>query len=100
KFSTASCKCQASSSGPSSRKSWVGIPGSNSQRIWAGFWPAGVFFLRGMAVTQSTLSYPHTPQFVVHCFLIESLWVEFTTYPLQQFFVPAVVRVAYRFHEV
>src|SRR5208283_3462697 len=44
KFSTASCRFQISSRGPSSRKSWVGMSGSNSQRIGAGFWAAVCFF--------------------------------------------------------
>ena len=53
----------------------------------------GCFVLRGMAVIHSSFSCPHTPQFVVHGFLIESLRVEFATHPFQQFFVPAMVRV-------
>src|SRR5262249_55567102 len=53
-----------------------------------------------VALIHSSSPCPHTLQFLVHCSLIESLRVEFATYPFQQFIVPAMVRVAYRFHEV
>jgi hypothetical protein len=36
----------------------------------------GFFLLRGMAVTRSRLSCPHTPKFAVHHFQIESFRVE------------------------
>src|SRR5712692_6565015 len=99
KFSTASCKPQVSSREPPSKKSWVRMSGSNTQRTLAGR-VFGFFFLLSMAVTRSRLSCPHTPKFVVHCFQIKSLWVELATDPFQHFFVPSMVGVAYRFHEV
>jgi len=53
-----------------------------------------------MAVARSRLSRPHTPKFVVHCFQIKSLWIELVTHPFQCFFVPSMVGIVYRFHEV
>jgi hypothetical protein len=44
------------------------------------------------------LTYP--PPSPVHCFQIEFLRIELATYPLQGFFVPWMVGVAHRFHEV
>jgi hypothetical protein len=56
--------------------------------------------LRGVAVILSSPPCSQPPQFGVHGFLIEPLRVELATYPFQQFFVPGMVSVAYRPHEV
>src|SRR5262245_11778611 len=52
------------------------------------------------AVTRSRLSCPNTPKFVVHRFQIDSFRVELAANPFQGFFVPLMVGVRDRFHEV
>ena len=50
--------------------------------------------------TGSSFLRPHTPKFAVHCFQIEPLRIELATHPFQHFFVPSMVGVADRLHEL